>query len=195
MSGLLEDSHITGIDRQLVALVAKHTTDMRLLVNMRNEYLVFAERLLESEKRAPGLTASGLFALIAYKNFHMNDFEQIARQGSDLDTLYDFRRTFVRTCVAQLERRKRELKTATARPRAMDPFAERMGQRLLVIGRFQVAKSSWPSFQPSFRVASESCGPDEVVTPEFWEAVADSRAIDLQAVQGPMNSPQHLTRS
>jgi len=124
MSGLLEDSHITGIDRQLVALVAKHTTDMRLLVNMRNEYLVFAERLLESEKRAPGLTASGLFALIAYKNFHMNDFEQIARQGSDLDTLYDFRRTFVRTCVAQLERRKRELKTATARPRAMDPFAE-----------------------------------------------------------------------
>jgi hypothetical protein len=78
---LLRETGITGVDRALVELVAKHATDMRLLVNMRNEYLVFAERLLNSDKVAPELSASHLFALIAYKNFHLQDFENIARRA------------------------------------------------------------------------------------------------------------------
>jgi hypothetical protein len=53
---LLRQAGITGVDRALVELVAKHATDMRLLVNIRNEYLVFAERLLKPGKVAPDLT-------------------------------------------------------------------------------------------------------------------------------------------
>jgi hypothetical protein len=78
LTQLLDDAGIDSIDRPLVELVAQHSTDMRLLLNMRNEYLVFAERLLDSDKRAPGLTSSSLFALVAYKNFHLEDFEQIS---------------------------------------------------------------------------------------------------------------------
>lgn len=192
LSDLLVDAHITDIDRELVALIAKHTTDMRLLVNMRNEYLVFAERLLEPEKCAPGLRPSTLFALIAYKNFHMNDFEQIARHGSDLDALYDFRRTLVRTCVAEMEDRKRELQAGAGRPRSLGPFAQRMGERLVAVCRFQVERSIGTSFGPWFRIASTSYGPNEVMTAEFWEAVAENRSIDLQGAQRQGASPQHL---
>ena len=54
LSELLTEADITGIDRALVDIVAKHTTDMRLLVNLRNEYLVFAERLLDSDRNRAG---------------------------------------------------------------------------------------------------------------------------------------------
>ncbi|MDT7765889.1 MAG: hypothetical protein QOC63_5309, partial [Mycobacterium sp.] len=53
---LLQDDGITGIERSLVELIAKHVTDMRLLLNICNEYQVFAERLLKSGKVAPDLS-------------------------------------------------------------------------------------------------------------------------------------------
>lgn len=67
------------IDRGLIDIVARHTTDMRLMINIGNEFVVYAERLLwiDDAKRAPGLTADRLFALIVYKNFHLADFEAL----------------------------------------------------------------------------------------------------------------------
>ena len=59
LKGLLDDVDVS-IERPLVDLVARHCTDMRLLRNMVNEYLVFAERLLHSEKRAPELDETKL---------------------------------------------------------------------------------------------------------------------------------------
>ncbi len=54
------------------------------LLGVCNEYLVFAEQLLESGGSGPGLTQSNLFALVACKDFHLSDFENIARRASDL---------------------------------------------------------------------------------------------------------------
>ncbi len=47
---VLDERGITGIEHALVNTVAQHCTDMRLMRNMCNEYLVFAERLLEPKE-------------------------------------------------------------------------------------------------------------------------------------------------
>lgn len=60
-------------------MVAKHVTDMRLLRNILNEFRVFHARVLAGGKLG-GLTSSGLFALVAYKNTHMKQVEAV---GSD----------------------------------------------------------------------------------------------------------------
>lgn len=109
LSDLLDQSHIADIDRGLINIVSQHSTDMRLLRNMCNEYLVFAERLLDPKDSAPGLDPSKLFALVAYKNFHLKDFENISRRDSDLDRLYEFHQKLVRQAVAKAERRARDL--------------------------------------------------------------------------------------
>jgi hypothetical protein len=109
LAELLEEAGFSGIDRSLVKLVARHAVDMRLLRNICNEYAVFAERLLASGETAPGLTASNLFALVAYKNFHLEDFEEIPRRHSDLDVLYDRRRELVRAAIDMCEKHKRDL--------------------------------------------------------------------------------------
>jgi hypothetical protein len=109
-------SGITGIEPPLVNTVAQHCTDMRLMRNMCNEYLVFAERLLEPKapnKTAPGLDASHLFALVAYKSFHLEDFENITRRDSNLDRLYELHQRLVRETIAAKDARKRALVAAT----------------------------------------------------------------------------------
>ena len=160
LTKLLDEAGITGIDRRLVELVSQHATDMRLLWNMRNEYLVFAERLLASDKQAPGLTPSNLFALVAYKNFHLEDFEQISRRNSDLDLLYDCRRDLVRKAIAECEKRKRELADGRSRAHSMARVAERLGERLLVFGEVAKAGSGYASWQHlRFSVGSEGHTP------------------------------------
>lgn len=185
---LLTDAHITDIDRPLVTLVAQHATDMRLLVNMRNEYLVFAERLLEADKQAPGLTPNGVFALVAYKNFHLGDFEQISRQGSDLDILYKYRRVLVRSNVARLEARKRDLLRVRGRDHAKADVAVRLGTRLEAVA--EATKAASPSYGPSNYLLRYSVGdtgyqPDQISEPSFWKAVVEEGQVEIQATGNP----------
>jgi len=193
LTDLLHDAGITGIDRRLVNLVAQHATDMRLLLNMRNEYLVFAERLLESDKVAPGLSASNVFALVAYKNFHLADFEDISRRSSDLDRLYDYRRDLVRNSIAALERRKRDLSAGRARIQTRARLARELGARLRAIAEATKAASQyngWPRLD--FQIAGTNHTMDKAAGYGFWRAVADAGAITVLVSSTPNSSGQQM---
>ncbi|WP_027501582.1 YobI family P-loop NTPase [Rhodococcus sp. UNC363MFTsu5.1] len=191
---LLQEADVTGIERPLVELVAKHATDKRLLLNMCNEYLVFAERLLRSDKIAPELSPSHLFALVAYKNFHLEDFENISRRSSNLDRLYDYHRKLVATSVADREQTKRDLLAENARPPAITPFAKRLGKRLIGIGTAERDRMGYPNWVLSFSVGSATYNSDQVTTPAFWEAVVTTPTIALEATQNPQyGGPSRLT--
>ncbi|MET3642705.1 hypothetical protein ABIC73_004308 [Prescottella equi] len=196
---LLQEADVTGIERSLVELVAKHATDKRLLLNMRNEYLVFAERLLQSDKVAPELSPSHLFALVAYKNFHLEDFENISRRSSNLDRLYDYHREIVATSVADHEQTKRDLLARNTPPPAVDPFAKQLGKRLIGIGKAERDRMGYTNCDLSFAVGSDTYNSDQVTIPAFWDAVVASPTITLQVTQnygGPTNltawSQNHL---
>ncbi len=184
LDDLLTDAGIGGIERPLVSVIARHATDMRLLLNIRNEYLVFAERLLESQKVAPGLTASNLFALIGYKNFHLADFENIARQASVLDLLYDCRRELVRSNIERLEREKRVLATDRKRERARAPLAARLSQRLKVASLLARAASNYRQWSHlTWKVGTEQFDIEDLNEYQFWAAVADTASIQVVAAQ------------
>ncbi|WIE68571.1 hypothetical protein [Curtobacterium sp. MCLR17_054] len=75
-------------NRAVIAAVAEHISDMRLLRNIVNEYRFFSADLL-----APGhledLTPSALFAMVTYKNLAPADFELIRSGDSRLDEVFD----------------------------------------------------------------------------------------------------------
>lgn len=193
LSDLLAEAHITEVERNLVDLVAQHATDMRLLRNMRNEYLVFAERLLGGEKQAPELSPSRLFALVAYKNFHLEDFEQISRRRSDLDRLYEYRRELVRSCVSNLERQKRDLQQGRTKVVSMKAAAERMGARLVSLTNVAVQASSYSgSRQVGLKVGESNFSTDQASGYDFWAAVAVNPEITIRATQGPGYGWQNL---
>lgn len=184
LSDLLEEAGITGIDRALVGLVSRHTTDMRLLRNMCNEYLVFAERLLEAKKKAPGLEPSKLFALIAYKNFHLSDFENVSRRDSDLDRLYEFHQRLVRESVDANERRVRGLKAGREQIRTRTDLATRLGDRLTRYAEAErkIAHRRDPNLNfVTFQAGSRRFSADAAATYKLWAAVADAAQLTILA--------------
>lgn len=125
------------IDRGLIDTVARHTTDMRLMINIGNEFVVYAERLLwiDVAKRAPGLTANRLFALLVYKNFHLADFEALPHRGSALDTLEKARRDLVDAGIKRLRREHASLAGGETRRQRQLELATKLGERLDVFLR------------------------------------------------------------
>lgn len=189
---VLDEAGITGIDRRLLGLVARYATDMRLLRNMRNEYLIFAERLLESGNVAPGLTPSNLFALVAYKNFHLEDFEEISRNASDLDHLYRSRRDLVRNSIAQFEQRKRDLATGTVLLRTRTPLAIELAERvrtLVDLVRARSGQAAWPLLY--YKVGNDSFTSDELGNYEFWSAVQAETVVVTVSARADTRA-QHL---
>lgn len=84
----------SGVSCGVLKIVAKYVSDMRLIYSICNDFAIFKPCVLGTH--APqGLTPDKLFAMAAYKNLHLEDFEDIARGTSNLDTVYRAYRTLV----------------------------------------------------------------------------------------------------
>jgi hypothetical protein len=165
-----------AVAREVLRLVSKHVTDMRLLTNMVNEYRVFNTRVLLPEK-LKGLTPSGLFAIVAYKNTHLGDFEQIRVGESSLDTLYRRSRTIID---AGLEQVANELALArdqgqpvartTARAKTLGAATQALIERWLArLGRSATSLE--------IRLNGVSRPTVELMTASFWEDVIDGGIV------------------
>lgn len=196
---LLKKRNITGIEPRLINTIAHHCTDMRLMRNMCNEYLVFAERLLQPDPpntTPPGMDESHLFALVAYKNFHLEDFERVTRRNSELDRLYNFHQRFVRGSIAAKEVRKRELHGESARAQAQITTADRLGRRLTKYGDLarRANNNGWTTL--NFVAGERDFKADEVSDYKFWAAAASAQSISVVLSAGGQNRFQvaHMDR-
>lgn len=181
---MLDKRGITDIKPRLVNTIAQHCTDMRLMRNMCNEYLVFAERLLEPKppcKPAPGVNASRLFALVAYKNFHLGDFENITRRASALDRLYELHQKLVRDNIEARDAQKRHLLAEPDRDKTQAATAAMLGERLTTHAELVRRISPYTGSQAGFRVGSQRFEPSALTSYEFWAAVAQNEGFDLMA--------------
>lgn len=169
------------VSRQLLDLVARHTTDMRLMINICNEFAVFVERLLWSENPAPGMTPDHLFALVVYKNFHMADFENIAQRTSTLDDLEQHHRIEVRALIEALqEQRRTEVQLETHRATRTET-AEVLGQRLKEIN--VAYPNPYSNYTVAFEVGGKSFPLEATRKVDFWVQVAANRAVTITQPQ------------
>ncbi len=165
------------VSRPLLDLIARHTTDMRLMINICNEFAVFAEHLLWTENPAPGMTPDHLFALVAYKNFHLADFEAISQRSSTLDELERLHRDEVRALIAGLQDQRRERQRTEGQRESRERTAPELGRRLRDV------KDMFPPANGrshlSVTVDGQSFAFDAVDTMEFWELVAKEKSFTV----------------
>lgn len=180
------------VKRPLLDLVARHATDMRLLVNICNEFGVFAERLLWVEKKAPGIDADHLFALVAYKNFHLADFEAIPQRGSTLDTLEEHLRKLVRAAVKECEDQKRQLLHVGAANRTKQANARRLGDRLIALGEVLRRPAARQYPHTVFTVGGHHLPADKARTYGFWEQASQHRQVTVAASRDSENPATNL---
>ena len=75
------------VEPELLDLAAQYVPDMRLLKNVRNEFIVFRDRIFSGDGEQLDLSETDLFAMMLYKSTHLTDFETIRLGKSNLDTL------------------------------------------------------------------------------------------------------------
>ncbi|KQZ07200.1 hypothetical protein ASD19_12630 [Microbacterium sp. Root53] len=156
----------TGVSAPLVNLAAQHVADMRLIKSMRNEYDVYASRLLDTPSRMPGLDPDRLFAMILYKSVHMGDFERIRFGKSRLDQLHAAWREIVNTSLAAARKRERDAADLLARHGISATRAAQLGARLENVVRAIVE----PTYRDHWYIQIEQnqYRAEEVRQASFW---------------------------
>ena len=174
-----DDVHVA--DASLVDLAARHVTDMRLIKNVRNEFVIFKQKVMKSDDGDDlDLNDSSLFAMMLYKGTHLGDFEKIKAGTSDLDTLYgqfrsivDLARQRLTAEAQQVRRQIADLDTADARSRefgdALLAYVARIRRHLGIADRAVTAVS----------LGGQERTDDEIHASSFWREFAGSDS-DLQ---------------
>lgn len=165
----------TKIAHGLIDVVARHTTDMRLMINIGNEFVVYAERLLWVDKGmlAPGLSADRLFALVVYKNFHLTDFEALPHRGSALDTLEKARRDLVDSATKSLRKERTDLVRGVTSQQRQREMATELGRRFAVF-----LESSRMTLSAAV-VGTRALDVTMTSEPTFWQPIGLSGSVKM----------------
>mgnify|MGYP003664188340 FL=1 len=100
-----EISH--DINDELINIAARYVPDMRLLKNIRNEFIIFREKLFTGDDKQLNLSESELFAMMLFKSTHLSDFELIRLGKSKLDEIYQISRKLIAENISQTEQKIR----------------------------------------------------------------------------------------
>lgn len=190
---LQDDRHgtVVPVSPALVDLTARHIPDMRLLRNIRNEYSVFAQRLITEEQGVRSLRADQLFALIVYKNIHLADFEDLLLGRSKLDDLYRLSRQLISEAIGVRRARLRAMADGAALEHELAKKSERWGRQLAwfveEIRRAKEAVRRHSYTLSGYAVAGTAFDAGKVGDVEFWRAVIAAGAgltVQLELQQG-----------
>lgn len=116
----------------LIDLVGGRLTDMRLIHNIRNEFEIYRATVLGGEG-LKGLTADRLFAMMVYKNTHLEDFENIRLGKSRIDVAHRAFRRMVEYQAAHQSALSRAALEASRADVVWDRRARVAGQRLQAV--------------------------------------------------------------
>lgn len=189
----------SSISPEVFDTAAKYIVDMRMIKNIRNEFVIFKERLLAGDNILPGLSENSLFALLIYKNIHLTDFERIKSGKSKLDSIYQQARALIDSNIEHVNNRIMDANRNLAHGPDLSAFASQLGNRLeghlhrlfqYAIpnsrhGQYTVSvdgMSSQSQFSGSSWVPAKFDILDNV---DFWKAVVDESGSRTLAIQTP----------
>ncbi len=173
----LLEAEFAGADHQpstaLVNLVGAHLTDMRVIRNIRNEYEIYRASVL-GENGLKGLTADRLFAMMVYKNLHLEDFEAIRLGTSKIDEAH---RAFHKMVEYQTRHQAVRSKTAqnrVARKVLWEKHALAAGERLREVLPI-VYRATGRGGKPVLRYQSEDYQLSDLTSGDFWRSLYENR--------------------
>lgn len=153
---------------ELLDLATQYTPDMRLLKNVRNEFIVFRDRIFSGDGKQLNLSETELFAMMLYKNTHLADFENIRLGHSKLDILYKLSRELVRESIERIEGELRVLRQQITRINGASARSARLGQRLLAHVQRTAQAAGYQVQNSNYALAGAKISPDDLKGAQFW---------------------------
>lgn len=187
-------------ERAVMDLVAPYLTDMRLIKNIRNEYQVFASRVLPPHGR-PDLDPDKLFAMVVYKNVQMQDFEDIREGNGRLDHVYKAYRAMVTYQATECDESARAARTHLANLDSTVHRAHRYAARLEAVLKALAPTLgyNWPGRSTYVIAGGSNFAYEDFRKPGFWTSVVTggsillpqwgNRSIDAEALSTLLGLP------
>ncbi|WP_314101902.1 DNA-binding protein [uncultured Frigoribacterium sp.] len=163
------------VSPDLIDLAGRFVPDMRLLKNVRNEFVVFRAQIFAGDGKQLELSETQLFAMMLYKSTHLSDFEVIRLGKSKLDKLYGLSRTLVSENVRRVERELRSARVEISRRTGATQRASRLGK--LLVARIDLLVRSSDSARGrsgQYILNGQDADATEFESIEFWRELAGS---------------------
>ncbi len=166
----------------LVNLVGSHLTDMRLIRNVRNEFEIYRASVL-GKSGLKGLTADKLFAMMVYKNLHLEDFEAVRLGTSRIDLAHKAFREMVQYQAKYQSVLSKAALDQVASQALWDKHAEAAGESLKRVLTL-IHRASRQGGQPVLRYQSQTYALSYLTSGDFWRSLYETREDLLLAVPG-----------
>lgn len=153
---------------ELLDLAAQYVPDMRLLKNVRNEFIVFRDRIFSGDGKQLKLSETDLFAMMLYKSTHLTDFETIRLGNSKLDDLYKIYRELVNENIKKLEDELRKLRQRLTRIDGASTRSKQLSVRLLAHVRRTAEAAQYHPNGERYVFEGVQKSPDDLKGAQFW---------------------------
>ena len=170
------------VSDDLIDLAGRYVPDMRLLKNVRNEFVVFRDRIFSGDGKKLKLSETLLFAMMLYKSTHLSDFEVIRLGRSALDKLYAASRELVATNIRRVEREARATRQELLRVSSATERSARLGESLFEHFDLMVRAAGFQSQNQQYVLGEVAKTVDEIKSLAFWQEMAatDTASIALR---------------
>lgn len=183
------------VSPELIDLAGRFVPDMRLLKNVRNEFVVFRDRIFAGDGNQLELSETHLFAMMLYKSTHLSDFEVIRLGQSKLDKLYEISRTLVSENIRRVERELRVARAAISRRMLASRRASRLGKLLVSRIDLMMRAGSYQRSNGYYVFDGQAVEPVEFESVEFWRKLASDDGDPTAGWYNPHYSRQNIELS
>lgn len=120
----------------LLELVADAVPDKRTWINIRNEFIVYKEQLLNPKRTNLGLSPVKMLAILIYKNCYLDDAIKLQDGRSRLDHIYKEIREIIQEDISALDYKNKNLKykiNEISNGRAAEEYASELRTDLIYL--------------------------------------------------------------
>lgn len=156
------------VDSSLTDLAVRYVPDMRLLKNVRNEFIVFRDRIFSGDGAKLNLSETDLFAMMLYKSTHLTDFEAIRIGTSNLDFLYKTSRKLVTDNIILLEREVRTIQQRLTRLDGVTTQSQRLGEQLITLVECTARATNYNVQHGQYSFADSIKTEEDLRNTKFW---------------------------
>ncbi|CAI1909263.1 Predicted P-loop ATPase [Serratia liquefaciens] len=179
---------------ELIDLAAQYVPDMRLLKNVRNEFIIFRDRIFSGDGEQLNLNKTDLFAMMLYKNTHLTDFEAIRLGKSKLDTLYKVSREVVTKNIEKLEDERTVLRHRLEQINGAASRCEQLGERLIAHVKRTAEAVNFQSQNPSYSFEGGVISLDDLKGVQFWTDFVIAEGNPILNFRNRQNQTMNFTR-
>lgn len=154
----------------LLLLAAPYIADMRLMISIRNDYLVMVQEMGSPSFDKPsslGLTCTGILAIAIYKNLYPLEYEDLRIHKGKLNELYDLHQSGINRLLSQLSAAKKLLQRYKESDEVLDDAAEALGSELKEALDKRVSSISRLTIGSDYFYTNRS-NSNNIFEPEFW---------------------------